>query len=212
MSHPCDIYQELRSLYDHCNAHFFNNTLPACMILLRPRRHAAGYFQPSCWGRFHDDATGDIDAIALNTTLFHARSNDVILSTLVHEMVHLWQRHYGDNFPKTLNHHNKEWSAKMHTVGLIPSTTGKEGGKETGLKVGHYQEVNGVFQQFYATLQPPLFSWQEMPETTPGKTAEKKVMSLCPRCEARAWAYEGVKLICSDCKEYLVLKTKEKVS
>jgi hypothetical protein len=46
----------------------------------------------------------------------------MILSTLVHEMVHVWQETYGN--PSRRGYHNRQWAEKMREVGLQPSSTG----------------------------------------------------------------------------------------
>ncbi len=60
-------------------------------------------------------------------------------------MCHLWQHHFGT--PSRTGYHNKEWAAKMREVGLIPSDTGKPGGKDTGQKVSDYLEEGGRFER-----------------------------------------------------------------
>lgn len=65
------------------------------------------------------------------------------MSTLVHEMVHHWQHHFGT--PSPSNPHNREWAAKMMTLGLHPSKTGLPGGKKTGRSVSHYILPEGLF-------------------------------------------------------------------
>lgn len=70
------------------------------------------------------------DEIALNPELLEERSVKETLSTLVHEMVHLEQEHFGEA-PKRA-YHNKQWAEWMDRVGLVPSTTAAPGGKRTG--------------------------------------------------------------------------------
>ncbi|MCF8884135.1 SprT-like domain-containing protein, partial [Erythrobacter sp. SN021] len=81
------------------------------------------------------------DEIALNPAHFANRKPREVLSTIAHEMVHLWQHHYGS--PPRKGYHDKQWAAKMHEIGLIPTDTGEIGGKETGQKVTHLIEENG---------------------------------------------------------------------
>ena len=210
-THPCDIYGELRSLYDRCNTTFFGDTLPPCMILLRVKRNAAGYFQPACWSRHGLAGAGSTeakrhDAIALNTTIFNARTEAEILSTLVHEMTHLWQEHYGDNVP-TKNYHNREWARKMASLGLMPSVTGAPGGKQTGVHISHYILDHGWFASLYAELADPgqpLFTWQETPKLNTAKDQPKKYKYVCAYCEQKAWAHEGARLSCADCNEPMI--------
>ena len=67
-----------------------------------------------------------------------------VLSTLAHEMVHLWQHHCGK--PGRGRYHNRQWAQRMKAIGLHPSSTGKEGGQETGDSVGHYIVPGGPFE------------------------------------------------------------------
>lgn len=79
-NHPCEIYGELHQLSNQLNSFFYGNTLPQCMISLRPRHRTTGAFSPACWGRFPDEKAGRVDGIILN-------------SPMLHEMCHPWQRH-----------------------------------------------------------------------------------------------------------------------
>jgi hypothetical protein len=65
-------------------------------------------------------------------------------------MVHLWQHHFGK--PPTKSYHDREWASKIHQIGLIPTATGEQGGKETGQKMYHLIEEGGHFQRAYASL------------------------------------------------------------
>jgi len=66
-----------------------------------------------------------------------------VYSTLVHEQCHIWQ--YTLGMPSRPGYHNKEWANKMIAVGLMPSTTGKPGGKIVGQGMSDYPIENGVF-------------------------------------------------------------------
>jgi predicted SprT family Zn-dependent metalloprotease len=99
---------------------------------------------PFAEGRFGTvDGCETTDEIALNPSHFRSRTTAEVLSTLVHEMAHLWQHHHGK--PSRASYHNKEWAVKMRALGLIPSDTGQPGGKQTGQKVSHYIEEGGAF-------------------------------------------------------------------
>src|SRR6202035_5934647 len=80
---------------------------------------------PKCWGPPHTDTEN--------------------LSTLVHEMVHLWQFHHGK--AGRGGYHNREFSQKMFEIGLITSDTGAPAGKRTGTRMSHYVAVNGPFHR-----------------------------------------------------------------
>ena len=124
------------------------------------QRHkgAYGYFSGDRFASI-DDPEEVTDEIALNPAHFARRTPTQTLSTLVHEMVHLWQHHLGT--PSRNGYHNKEWAAKMREVGLIPTDTGQPGGKDTGQKVTHIIEEGGRFDKactaFLAKHGPILY-------------------------------------------------------
>src|SRR6202035_5208413 len=111
-------------------------------------KSAYGYF---AGGRFGTkDGQEVTDEIALNPSHFRDRSTEQSLSTLVHEMTHLEQHHFGK--PSRSSYHNTEWAGMMNAVGLIASDTAAPGGKEIGQKVSNYIESGGEFQRACAQL------------------------------------------------------------
>jgi hypothetical protein len=83
-----------------------------------------------------------IDEIALNPQYFY-ESDIKVLQTLVHEMVHMWQKYFGT--PSRSGYHNREWANKMESVGLIPSHNGLPGGNKIGQNMNDYIHPNGSF-------------------------------------------------------------------
>jgi len=135
-----DTYGELQRAYEHFNARLFDGALPPCMITLQRKKRAKGYCSRDRFG----DADGNVtDEIALNPGYFSIRTISATLSTLVHEMVHSWQFHFGQ--PSRSGYHNQEWADRMESVGLMPSHTGTEGGRRVGQKVTHYIMPGGPF-------------------------------------------------------------------
>jgi hypothetical protein len=99
-----------------------------------------GYFS---FERFVSRDQAKSDEIALNPEYFATRPVEDVLSTLVHEQVHQWQRRFGT--PPRRGYHDQEFAAKMEAIGLMPSNTGTPGGKTTGEKMSHYIMANGPF-------------------------------------------------------------------
>jgi len=141
-------YDGLTEAYDFFNAHLFGGRLPRCLITMQRQKTAHGYFAVGRFGTV--DGAEVTDEIALNPTHFRSRTTAESLSTLVHEMTHLEQHHFGK--PSYNGYHNKQWAALMHAVGLVPSDTGAPGGKETGQKVSHYIAGGGLFDKVCAEL------------------------------------------------------------
>src|SRR5246127_2499165 len=119
------VYKDLLYAYDYFNDVLFGGKLPPCLITMQRKPRARGYFS---YERFNSrrDEQDTTDEIALNPIAFQDRTDEEILSTLVHEMVHLWQYHFGS--PSRSGYHNREWADMMKRLGLPPSDTGKPGG------------------------------------------------------------------------------------
>lgn len=194
-------YKSLDDAYAFFNRKLFAGRLPACLITMQRSKSAYGYF---AGGRFGSkDGRVITDEIALNPSHFHERSTEQSLSTLVHEMTHLEQHHFGK--PSRAGYHNKEWAELMKAVGLIPSDTQEPGGKQVGQRVSHYIEPGGRFERACAELVKkgfdPLYveRWSEGGEKTRKTKAASKTRYTCPDCAANAWAKLGMHLVCGDC-------------
>jgi len=140
-------YDAWQEAYDRFNWQLFEGDLPGCLITLQRKGASFGYFRPK---RFIRDDKVACDEIALNPAHFRTRSAHQTLSTLLHEMVHLWQYHLGT--PGRGRYHNRQWAEKMKTVGLYPSHTGKPGGRELGDQMSHYVLEDGDFTREASSL------------------------------------------------------------
>lgn len=196
---PTQEYDRFQQAYDYFNTRLFADQLPQCLITLQRKRTARGYFWASIFTARVGKAT--TDEIAMNPEHF-GRTDSEILSTLVHEMCHLWQAHYGK--PSRTAYHNKEWGRKMEEVGLIPSATGAAGGKQTGQQMTHYVAPGGLFEREIQALLDSGFAlrWQSGGRASRGKgSAKNKIKYTCPDCGQNAWAKPGARLICGDCEQ-----------
>jgi predicted SprT family Zn-dependent metalloprotease len=196
-------YDDLTSAYDFFNKRLFDGKLPRCLITMQRKNKSYGYFAGGRFGTLDGGETAD--EIALNPSHFRERTTEQNLSTLVHEMVHLWQHHFGK--PSRTGYHNKEWAAMMKAVGLIPSDTAAPGGKETGQHVSHYIEAYGAFNRACAELVkrgfivPYVELWTEGEEKTRKKKAASKTKYTCSSCDLNVWGKPEIKVICGECME-----------
>ncbi|HEJ2435628.1 TPA: SprT-like domain-containing protein [Pseudomonas aeruginosa] len=89
-----EAYAELQAAYDFYNDHLFasQERLPACLITYQREKRTMGYFSQA---RFIRRDGIKADEIAMNPDYFAVIPLVEILQTLVHEMVHLWQYHFG---------------------------------------------------------------------------------------------------------------------
>lgn len=195
-------YSGFSAAYSHFNETLFNGQLPGCLITLQRRKGAYGYFSPE---RFATNAGQKTDEIAMNPQGFVNRTVEHTLSTLVHEMAHLWEQHFGK--PAKGGYHGKGWAAKMKEVGLYPSTTAAIGGKETGQSVSHYIIENGVFAKACAEFLKTGFVLYGDPHRDSEKAKKKaasKTKYTCGSCECNAWAKPDTRLVCGDCEEPMI--------
>lgn len=200
-----DTYISLDDAFAFFNARLFAGRLPTCLITLQRHKSAYGFFWAEKFGR-KSAADDKIDEIALNPTHFRNRTMEQSLSTLVHEMTHLEQQHFGK--PSRNGYHNKQWVGFMKAVGLYPSSTGAPDGKETGQKVSHYVDDGGPFAVACRELLSQGFTLdyvERLGDVAEKKKArESKTKYSCPQCEANAWAKPASHLICGDCDERML--------
>lgn len=219
-------YHRLQLAYDYFNDELFSGQLPQVMLTLQRTRGAMGYAAKRQF--VSRDETAEpvhIDEIALNPDCFDTPDIE-ILQTLVHEMVHIWQFHFGK--PGRRGYHNRQWAKKMIEVGLMPSSTGQPGGKQTGESMNDYPIDGGKFQQLAYKLMiggwtmtwRGLDPWRELArlaaelaatnnttsdgdgqaEATPPKPRSKAKFS-CQPCNQNAWGKPTLKINCGLCGE-----------
>lgn len=159
-------YAELQQAYDFYNEELFEGKLPPCLITFQREKRTMGYFSPNRWvsRKTQEVSEGEVgqrprpvvesaDEIALNPEYFAVVPLIEILQTLGHEMCHQLQFHTGT--PSRSCYHNAEWANMMESIGLMPSDTGKPGGKKTGQSMGDYVIPGG---KFYRVTQRLLAS------------------------------------------------------
>ena len=185
---------ELQAAFDHFNARLFGNRLPRALITYTRRARCYGHFGSRHWER-KDGARAD--EIAMNPGYFRDRPSEEVLSTLVHEMVHLEQHHFGA--PSRPGYHNREWAALMRRAGLVPSDTGEPGGRATGQRMSHYIAPGGPFEAAARALvgNGHELSWARgaLQAARPAggrrsraRTATKtKTAYTCPGCGIKVW-------------------------
>jgi predicted SprT family Zn-dependent metalloprotease len=189
----------LQQAYRYFNESLFDEQLPVCVITMQRKKNTHGYFAAERFTSRTSSAT-KTDEIAMNPETMD-RDDLTILSTLVHEMCHLWQQHHGK--PSRAGYHNREWAGKMRDVGLEPVSLDKPG-KDTGQKVTHAIIEAGRFAAAAAALLETGYTlqWCATPEGEKTRTrAKNKIVYLCEMCDTKVWGKPGIRLICGDCGE-----------
>jgi predicted SprT family Zn-dependent metalloprotease len=135
-----DSYDAILQAYEFFNQALFSGQLPKVIITYHRQRRVMGYASIARWVNAKREF---VDELAVNPEYFAQYPLIEICQTLCHEMVHIWQAHFGK--PGRRGYHNAEWARKMKSIGLMPSSTSKPGGSETGENMMDYILIDGVF-------------------------------------------------------------------
>lgn len=139
-SQPTEVqYQAFVELFEHFNHGLFSGRLPQPMLVFSRRKMVHGHYVPGAWRGERDLA----DEISLNPDRFMDTDPDDFASTLVHEMCHQYQHHFGR--PGRGAYHNAEFADLMEARGLVTTSTGGEGGARTGQRIDHLIVEGGRF-------------------------------------------------------------------
>jgi hypothetical protein len=104
-------YQGFQEAYDFFNRELFEGSLPQVLVTLQRHAKSRGYFSPERFsGRMNEAA---VHELALNPDEFTGRTDEMILSTLAHEMAHVWQQTYGK--PPRRGYHDRQWAGNRLT-------------------------------------------------------------------------------------------------
>lgn len=135
-----EFYGLLSRAFDHFNQALFEGKLPRCLLTVQREKNTMGYFSAERWANSQGKRTHEI---AINPAYFAKHKLIEVLQTLVHEQCHLWQCEFGK--PSRAGYHNKEWAAKMESIGLMPSHNGTMNGSKTGQTMSDYPVKGGEF-------------------------------------------------------------------
>jgi SprT-like family len=217
MKNATSEYKLYKQAYEYFNEHLFSGELPPCLITLQRKVNTYGYYAPN---RFvaRTNSKDRTDEIALNPDTFANCTDKDILSTLVHEMSHLWQAHFGK--PGRGRYHNREWAHKMVTLGLLPVSLDNPG-KMTGQAVTHEIIPNGPFDAvadqlmatgfclnwqsftYSANLRAPITGVNGNQGSGTPVPLSSKVKYTCASCSQNAWAKPKACLFCGHCLKYM---------
>jgi len=149
--------------FDFWNNHLFGGKLPKVMITLSRKARVMGYYRPNAMENL---AGAVIGQIALNPEYFHLGDKEAH-ATLVHEMTHCWRQVIGPPNAKrgrgSRGYHDRIWADRMEEIGLMPSSTGRPGGKRTGYSVAHYPIPGSRFERLFDTLTAEMLpvDWRD---------------------------------------------------
>jgi hypothetical protein len=139
-----ELYSSLQTAFEHFNRELFDNELPNVIFTMQRKQKCMGYFSPDRWAS--SEKNEFCHELAINPAFIGNSSLLTTFQTLVHEQVHIFQAIEPESRkPGRNGYHNKQWASKMEDIGLMPSSTGKPGGKKTGQNMSDYPIKGGPF-------------------------------------------------------------------
>lgn len=196
-----DQFTAFQFAYDYFNERLFGGRLKPCLLNFRGRsKRNFGLFWANKWA----NPGGSTHEISLNPELLGRPAREVF-GTLVHEMCHQWQQDFGK--PSPGGYHNAQWVTQMESVGLIPSSTGKPGGKKTGVQMTHFVAKGGKFSQLLkempANVSLPWTS-SSIAELSKVKPRQKNARYECRECKVMVTGKPGLSIICGLCDKEML--------
>jgi len=218
-----EVHNQFEEAFDYANLKLFYPQfgvyLPHVIFSTPLSIRFMGYFIRNLWNKESETIT-KASEIALNPLFF----NDSLetCKTLVHEMMHLGQAEHREIFgkPGKNGYHSKSFAQAMIKIGLMPSSTGLEGGAMTGFRMSEYIIPGGPFDTAFSEYlsKGDKFVWS-IPlnaSDTVGDQAEginsihntnatrdrkrrSKTKYTCPICKLIARAKPAVHLVCGKC-------------
>ncbi len=226
-NHPCrptvEVHNQLEEAFDYANLKLFYPQfgvhLPHVIFSTPLSIRFMGYFIRNLWNKESETITRASE-IALNPLFFNDRLETC--KTLVHEMMHLGQAEHREIFgkPGENGYHNKSFAQAMIKIGLMPSSTGLEGGAMTGFRIGEYINPGGPFDTAFSEYlsEGDKFVWSiplnasdtaggqaeginsiHGTDATRDRKRRSKTKYKCPICNLIARAKPAVHLVCGKC-------------
>jgi hypothetical protein len=194
-----ELYNNLQTAYDYFNQELFQNELPPqSLITLNRKTKTFGYY---CKNKFTNSENENICEIALNPDYFD-RPIKEILSTLVHEQVHLLCECRG--YVSRKGHHSKQWCEIMRQQCGLQAVSCKNGEDcdTGGAKMTHRIIEGDLFDTVCdKLLEEVTFDLTNIVEIKEKK--EKKINKVHYVCiensDHEVTGKPGMKVICGEC-------------
>lgn len=197
---------ELYRVFNILNRDKFENVLPEPVITVQKGKGLSmGYFTLDKVWKDKTDSEDNLAAeetdteafyeINIDPRYFYGRDAVAIVGTLLHEMVHYYNKHCGIK-DCSGNVHNKKFMKAAENVGLIVTK---------GKSVGYgYTEVSDELRDYIMTeVNPDESVFEYFRAGSRPKIPKKKKKSLykftCPNCGQVAKAKNGVIIKCGTC-------------
>src|ERR1700690_1106753 len=191
-------FEAYQNMYTYFNDKLFEGKLPHVLLNFSRKSKAYGFFAPRRW-----DQNGSIcHEISLNPSLLK-RPMAEIASTMCHEQCHLQVEEEGK--ASRNGYHSRYWSNKMELIGLMPSSSGCEGGKKTGQRVSHYIIEGGKFDTAFKSIPKEyLLPWSCSDLELVKKQAPARSKYVCEVDRVKVYGKPDILIRCGICNSLMM--------
>jgi len=188
---------ELNRLFDLLNKEFFESKLiqPIIIVQRKVKKNTLGTCSNNpVWLNKKNEENDNKYEITLSGEYLN-RTNEEIVATLLHEMIHLYcsQNKIKDTSNNCV-YHNKKFKEEAEKRGLIISKDKTIGWSLTKLK----PETIELIKKF--KIDDSAFEYYRKSLLDLPKTTTTIYKYICPKCNLKISHYKEVNLICGDCK------------
>ena len=188
MEKMSNVIKGLETVFDHINEKFYNNELIKPIITVQTgRRSVLGWCSANERWNGKDEKAYEINIVAENL----GRTKEQLISTMLHECVHLYNCQKGVSDCNSAQYHNKNFKIVAEAHGLNVEKMANRGFAHTTLnESGKAFAENEVLE----------FDLSRISAGRGKSTYEKPVTYECPGCHRRL-RFHNWKLnaICGDC-------------
>jgi hypothetical protein len=186
-----------QSVYDHFNQRLHGGLLHGAQFSFQPLRKSLSKFKAA---QVIDDQDQFHDQIILCSNQLMSVDPLKILAAIDDAMIS--QGQYINGKTGRDNYRNRERAEMAKEIGLYPSSTGAEGGKEIGDCISYYIIEGSSFQQAAQELLAGGFkmAWEEIKPKPKGNESKsgKRVKYICPLegCKVNALSHHDATIDC----------------
>lgn len=197
------IIEKFESLFSNFNEKFYENKLQQPIITISSRGRKNAYGWCTSWKTWSDNSSllDSDDIQTVNTTGFYeinicseflARPFEELSTTLLHEMVHLYNLQIGvPDCSRSGTYHNKNFKTVAENHGLIVEKSQNSGWANTVLSDKAKIFVNSI------PIEDITLFRKEQPKSKSSPQSTR--IYVCPKCKTIVRATKVVHIICSDC-------------
>lgn len=189
MEKMSDVIKGLETVFDLANRHFYNGELAKPVITVQTgRRNVLGWCSTTERWNSGSEKAYEINIVAENL----GRTKEQLVSTMLHECVHLYNCQRGVKDCSGAQYHNKEFKAAAEAHGLKVQRVPNRGYAGT--------ELNSEGLEFAKTV---VLNFDVSRIHVPGKKSYNKPVTYeCPKCHRRIRFHNNrLNAICGDCNQ-----------